>query len=98
MKKAPVSLQDLRRKIYVKAKAEPSWRFWGLFVHVCKVETLRAAYAMAKENNGAPGIDGVTFKAIEVSGVDAFLAQLRDELTQHHYRPMRNRRREIPKE
>jgi hypothetical protein len=35
-------LQDLRRRIYVKAKAEPSWRFWGLYVHVCKMETLRA--------------------------------------------------------
>ena len=48
MIKAPVSLQDLRRKIYAKAKAEPHWRFWGLYVHVCKMETLRAAYAMAK--------------------------------------------------
>ena len=51
MIKAPVSLQDLRRRIYVKAKAEPSWRFWGLFVHVCKMETLHAAYAMAKSND-----------------------------------------------
>jgi RNA-directed DNA polymerase len=53
-------LQDLRRRIYVKAKAEPSWRFWGLYVHVCKTETLRAAYEMAKQNDGAPGVDGVT--------------------------------------
>jgi RNA-directed DNA polymerase len=98
MKKAPVSLQDLRRKIYAKAKAEPSWRFWGLFVHVCKMETLRAGYMMAKENNGAPGIDGVTFEVIEASGVDGFLAQLRDELVQNTYRPTRNRRKEIPKE
>src|SRR6516162_7764582 len=44
MTKASIGLQDLRRRIYVKAKAEPSWRFWGLYVHVCKVETLRAAY------------------------------------------------------
>jgi RNA-directed DNA polymerase len=58
MIKTPIGLQDLRRKIYAKAKAEPSWRFWGLFVHVCKMETLRAAYAMAKQNDGAPGIDG----------------------------------------
>jgi hypothetical protein len=35
----PISLQDLRRNIYVKAKAEPSWRFWGLYVQVCKMET-----------------------------------------------------------
>src|SRR5215813_1921451 len=44
MTKASIELQDLRRRIYVKAKAEPSWRFWGLYVHVCKTETLRAAY------------------------------------------------------
>src|SRR6516165_1756505 len=55
MTKASIDLQDLRRRIYVKAKAEPSWRFWGLYVHVCKVETLRAAYEMAKQNDGAPG-------------------------------------------
>src|SRR5260370_21263123 len=59
MTKASIDLQDLRRRIYVKAKAEPSWRFWGLYVHVCKMETLRAAYEMAKKNDGAPGIDGV---------------------------------------
>ena len=41
MTKASGSLQDLRRGIYVKAKAEPSWRFWGLYVHVCKMETLQ---------------------------------------------------------
>src|SRR5882672_11333515 len=58
MTKASIDLQDLRRRIYVKAKAEPSWRFWGLYVHVCKMETLRAAYEMAKRNDGAPGIDG----------------------------------------
>ena len=52
MIKAPVSLQDLRRSLYVKAKAEPKWRFWGLYVHVCKLETLHEAYRMAKENNG----------------------------------------------
>jgi len=73
-------LQDLQRRIYAKAKAEPSWRFWGLFVHVCKLETLRAAYAAAKGNNGAPGIDGVTFAAIEAEGVDGWLQSLRDAL------------------
>ena len=40
MTKAPIGLQDLRRSLYVKAKAEPAWRFWGLYVHVCKMETL----------------------------------------------------------
>ena len=73
MTKAPINLQDLRRRIYVKAKAEPSWRFWGLYVHMCKTETLREAYRLAKENNGAPGIDGVSFEAIEERGVGNFV-------------------------
>ena len=98
MTKSPVTLRDLRRKIYVKAKAEPSWRFWGLYVHVGKLETLHAAYALAKQNNGAPGIDGVTFTAIEEAGVEVFLGHLRDELVSGTYRPLRNRRVEIPKE
>ena len=98
MTKAPISLQDLRRSLYVKAKAEPSWRFWGLYVHVCKMETLRAAYAMAKQNDGAPGIDGVTFEAIEAQGVEALLEQLRDELTGRTYKPLPARKQEIPKD
>ena len=98
MTKAPISLQDLRRSLYVKAKAEPTWRFWGLYVHVCKMETLQEAYQMASSNDGAPGIDGVTFQAIEESGVESFLKQLRDELITHTYRPMRARKKEIPKD
>jgi RNA-directed DNA polymerase len=87
--KAPISLQDLRRRIYVKAKAEKSWWFWGLFVHVCKRETLHEAYRLAKENNGAPGIDGMTFGAIEAAGGEVFLEQIRDELVRGIYQPMR---------
>jgi RNA-directed DNA polymerase len=98
MTKTPISLQDLRRRIYVKAKAEPAWRFWGLYVHVCKLETLREAYRLAKENNGAPGIDGVTFEAIEADGVESFLQQLQDELVTRTYCPMRLRQKAIPKE
>ena len=94
---ASISLQDLRRRIYIKAKAEKGWRFWGLYVHVAKLETLRAAYAIAKKHNGAPGIDGVTFAAIEAGGVEGLLVQLRDELVARTYRPLRNRRVEIPK-
>jgi len=98
MTKTPISLHDLRRSLYVKAKAEPTWRFWGLYVHVCKTETLREAYQMAKSNDGAPGIDGVTFAAIEESGVESFVKQLRDELVSNTYRPMRARKKEIPKD
>jgi RNA-directed DNA polymerase len=95
---APIRLQDLRRRLYVKAKADKDWRFWGLYVHVVRLETLGAAYDLAKRNNGAPGIDGVTFEAIEGGGVDAFLRQLRDELVTRTYRPLRNRKVEIPKD
>jgi RNA-directed DNA polymerase len=98
MIKAPDDLQDLRRKIYAKAKAEPHWRFWGLYVHVCKRESLRAAYEMAKSNDGAPGSDGVTFEAIEEQGVEDFLEQLRGELIERSYVPLRARKKEIAKE
>src|SRR3981081_1852345 len=95
MTKASINLQDLRRRIYVKAKADTSWRFWGLYVHVCKRETLRDAYALAKKNDGAPGVDGVTFAAIEAQGVDAFLEQIADELNRRTYVPLPARRQEI---
>src|SRR3954462_10175243 len=98
MTKTPISLQDLRRSLYVKAKAEPSWRFWGLYVHVCKKETLKQAYRMARSNDGAPGIDGVTFEAIEESGAEGFLRQIREELVSNTYRPMPARKKEIPKD
>ena len=70
MTKAPIHLQDLRRRLYIKAKAEPTWRFWGLYVHVCKRATLWEAYRQAKANDGAPGIDGETFAAVEAGGVE----------------------------
>jgi RNA-directed DNA polymerase len=95
---APSNLQDLRRRIYVKAKTEPTWRFWGLYVHVCKRETLHEAYQVARSNNGAPGIDGVTFAAIEESGRESFLKQIQDELVNHTYQPMPVRKKEIPKD
>ncbi len=98
MIEAPIDLQDLRRRLYVKAKAEPSWRFWGLYVHVCKHETLHEAYRLAKANNGAPGIDGVAFDAIEADGVGAFIDQLHQELVERTYRPVRLRKVAIPKE
>jgi RNA-directed DNA polymerase len=62
------------------------------------METLYEAYQMAKENDGAPGIDGVTFETIEESGVECFLRQIRDELLTNTYRPMRARKKEIPKD
>jgi RNA-directed DNA polymerase len=98
MRRPLVSLQDLRRRIYAKAKSDTSWRFWGLFVHVSKRETLHEAYRLAKAKGGAPGVDGVTFAAIEAGGVGRFLAELRDELVTRKYVPLPNRRVEIPKD
>ena len=93
MTKPSIGLQDLRRRIYLKAKADQKWRFWGLYVHVCKPETLREAYVMARR--AAPRIDGVTFAAIEEAGLEAFLDDIHDEL---HSEPIANRQVRDPKD
>jgi RNA-directed DNA polymerase len=80
MTKAPISLQDRRRRIYRKAKSDKAHRFWGLFGHVAKRETLAEAYQQAKRNGGAPGLDGQTFGDIEAGGVERFLADIRADL------------------
>ena len=98
MTKTSIDLQDLRRRIYLKAKADPDWCFWGLYVHVCKSETLQEAYKMARHNGGAAGIDGVTFAAIEEAGLEEFMDALRGELVSRTYRPSGNRQVEIPKD
>jgi RNA-directed DNA polymerase len=97
MIKAPISLQDLRRRIYREAKADKAKRFWGMFVHVAKFETLAEAYRMAKQNDGAPGVDGVTFDEIEAQGVSVFLTGIREQLLSGNYRPTRTREVRIPK-
>jgi len=81
----------------MKAKAEKAHHFWGLYVHVCKKSTLEEAYRMAKRNNGAPGIDGMTFDDIEKSGVQNFIENIQEELVNGTYQPCRNRIKEIPK-
>lgn len=97
MIKAPIELQDLRRRIYRKAKSDPTHRFWGIFVHIAKIETLEEAYRQARRNGGAPGIDGQTFDDVESAGVDALLQGLRAELLEGTYKPRANRPVEIPK-
>lgn len=97
MTKAPIDLQELRRRIYRKAKSEKTHRFWGLFVHVTKMETLEEAYRIARRNGGAPGIDGQTFQDIESGGLAKFLAAVREDLVTGRYQPLPNRRVEIPK-
>jgi RNA-directed DNA polymerase len=97
MRKTPLQVQDLQRKIYIKAKTDKPHKFWGLYTHITKMETLKQAYTLAKRNNGAPGIDGVTFGKIERSGVDEFLAELQKELKEESYKPLENRKQAIPK-
>ncbi len=61
------------------------------------MEALQWAYRDAKANNGAPGLDGVTFADIEKVGLESFLDRIQKELISRTYRPMRNRIKEIPK-
>jgi RNA-directed DNA polymerase len=98
MIKAPMGLQELRRRIYRKAKSDKTHRFWGIFVHIAKRETLEEAYRIAKRNGGAAGLDGQPFEDIEAAGLTAFLAEIRDDLLTGRYKPQPNRRGDIPKE
>lgn len=97
MTKALGRLQELRRRIYRKAKSDKTHRFWGLFAHIAKKETLAEAYRIAKRNGGVPGIDDQSFDDIEATGLDAFLEEVREELQTGRYKPKPNRRQEIPK-
>jgi RNA-directed DNA polymerase len=97
MTKAPSSLQELRRRIYRKAKSDQTHRFWGIFVHITKIETLEEAYRIAKGNKGVPGIDGQSFEDIEKSGRADFLTAVREDLATGRYEPKPNRRVDIPK-
>src|SRR5271154_5597870 len=95
MTKPTISLQELRAKIGHRAKSAPAHRFWGMHVHLVKLETLEAAYLEAKRNGGAPGADGETFESIEARGRHELLAELAEELRTDRYRPRPYRRREI---
>lgn len=97
MTKTPINLQELRRRIYQKAKSEPTHRFWGLFTHITKMTTLHEAYQHAKKNGGAPGIDGQSFADVEQEGVIPFLKSIQTELQAGTYKPQANRKVDIPK-
>jgi len=93
----PDKIRTLQRKLYCKAKAEPAFRFYLLYDKICREDILHHAYALARANAGAPGVDGVTFKQIDALGVEAWLAGLREELVSKTYRPDPVRRVMIPK-
>jgi RNA-directed DNA polymerase len=98
MTKTSIGVQELRKRIGEKAKADPQHRFWGLYTHVWKLDVLREAYRLAKKNDGAPGVDGVTFAQVEGQGVEVFLDELSRELREKSYRPLPCRQVNIPKE
>src|SRR6266576_7037419 len=93
----PEKIRTLQRKLYRKAKAEPAFRFYVLYDKIYREDILRHAYAVARANAGAPGVDGVSFAQIEASGLEAWLAGLREELVSKTYRPDPVRRVMIPK-
>jgi RNA-directed DNA polymerase len=93
----PTAIRSLQRKLYRKAKAEPAFRFYLLYDKIYRGDILRHAYALARANAGAPGVDRITFAAIEASGLQEWLAGLREELISKTYRPDPVRRVMIPK-
>lgn len=97
MIKAPIKWQDLRRRIYQKAKSDKRHRFWGLFVHIMKLETLKEAYRISKRNGGVSGVDNQSFEDIEEMGLVKFLMELQEELIVGKYKPQPNKRVDIPK-
>ncbi len=93
----PDKIRTLQRKLYVKAKAEPEFRFYLLHDKICRADILAHAYALARCNDGAAGVDGVTFDDIERAGAEAWLEALREDLASMTYRPSPVRRVMIPK-
>jgi RNA-directed DNA polymerase len=93
----PEKIRTLQRKLYVKAKAEPAFRFYMLYDKIYRKDILAHAYRLARANAGAPGVDGVSFAQVEEEGLEAWLVGLAEELVSKTYRPDPVRRVLIPK-
>jgi RNA-directed DNA polymerase len=97
MTKTSIGIQELRKRLADKAKAEKQHRFWGLYTHVWKLDLLEESYRLAKNNGGSPGIDNVNFDQIEDYGVSKFLEEISGELREKTYLPLASKQVEIPK-
>ena len=93
----PDNIRRLQKKLYLKAKAEPDFRFYLLYDNVYREDILRHAYELARSNKGAPGVDGITFAMIEADGLEEWLSGIRRDLIEKAYRPAPVRRVMIPK-
>ena len=93
----PEKIRKLQRGLYVKAKAERAFRFYQLYDKVYREDILEHAYRLARSNRGSAGVDGVDFADIESSGLEEWLASLREDLRTGAYKPSPVRRVLIPK-
>ena len=93
----PLKIRMLQRKLYQKAKEEPNYRFYLLYDKMYREDLLAHAYALAKSNQGAPGVDGQSFRDIESQGLEEWLSGVREELRAKTYQPQAVRRVMIPK-
>lgn len=95
--RTPETLRKLQRTLYVKAKREPTYRFYTLYDKLYRKDVLTHAYALCRSNRGAPGVDGQTFDDIEAYGRERWLGELHEEVRTGRYKPMPVRRVMIPK-
>src|ERR1700682_5721682 len=93
----PSNIRELQRKLYIKAKQEPNFRFYALYDKIYREDILAHAYELAKANQGAAGGDQQSFAEIESEGRQKWLAGLREELCKGTYQPQPVRRVMIPK-